>query len=146
MNNGVVFMGVLNRTSDAVLMIDKAPACAGELPIKPAHTEQKSPLRELHRTLLTADTQNWALLEASGLPNPTYGAVSTPAPGWGAENRLVSPSLLCYIRSPPLTLLPGSHNARCPGSSSFQVPFLLESLQTLRSTGVSASLYVPAVL
>lgn len=61
-------MGVLNRTSDAVLMIDKAPACAGKLPIKPAHTEQKSPLRELHRTLLTADTQSWALLEASGSP------------------------------------------------------------------------------
>lgn len=78
MNNGIVFMGVLNRTSDAVLMIDKAPGWAGKLPIKPAHTEQKSPLSELHRTLLTADTQSWAPLEASGLPNPTYGAVSIP--------------------------------------------------------------------
>lgn len=141
-------MGVLNRTSDAVLMIDKAPACAGKLPIKPAHTEQKSPLSELHRTLLTADTQRWALLETSGLPNPTYPTVlfPSPAPGWGGENRLVSPSLLGYIRSPPPTLLPGSHNARCSGSSSFQVPFLLESLQTLHSTGVSACMYVPGVL
>lgn len=77
MNNGIVFMGVLNRTSDAVLMIDKT-GCAGKLPIKPAHTEQKSPLSELHRTLLTADTQSWAPLEASGLPDPTYGAVSIP--------------------------------------------------------------------
>lgn len=62
MNNGIVFMGVLNRTSDAVLMIDKAPEWAGKLPIKPAHTEQKSPLSELHRTLLTADTQSGAPL------------------------------------------------------------------------------------
>lgn len=72
-------MGVLNRTSDAVLMIDKAPGSAGKLPIKPAHTEQKFPLSELHRTHLTPDRQNWALLEAGFHPLLWVGEERT---GW----------------------------------------------------------------